>query len=243
LAIDGPASLLYGMCGRFTLTADGESVKRAYGLVDAPFDHRPRFNIAPQQDVLVVANGRAGRRAGIMRWGLVPSWAETAADGARMINARSETVSEKPAYREAFQQRRCLIPADGFYEWRNTGSIKIPMRVTTDQPFAFAGLWERWQRGDDAPLFTCTILTTSPAASIAHIHDRMPVMLRPDQFDLWLADDTDPQMLQTLLQPYRSEELHAYPVSTRVNKVDNDDPECIAPVAAQSVAEQTSLFR
>jgi putative SOS response-associated peptidase YedK len=213
----------------------------AYGLAEAPFDHRPRYNIAPQQDVLVIANGRqGGRRAGIMRWGLVPGWAETSADGARMINARSETVSEKPAYRDAFERRRCLIPADGFYEWRNAGGIKIPMRVTTDAPFAFAGLWERWQRGDAAPLYTCTILTTSPAASIAHIHDRMPVMLRPEQFDLWLADDTDPQTLQSLLQPYASDQLRVYPVSSRVNRVDNDDAECIEP--AQSVAEQTSLF-
>src|SRR5688500_20127875 len=134
------------MCGRFTLTADGQSVRVAYGLTEAPFDYRPRFNIAPQQDVLVVAQGRGGRRAGYMRWGMVPGWSETPADGVRMINARSETVSERAAFKEAFAQRRCLIPADGFYEWLNIGAVKVPMRITrSDQSlFAFAGLWERW---------------------------------------------------------------------------------------------------
>lgn len=230
------------MCGRYTLTVDGETVRKAYGLADAPFDHRPRYNIAPQQDVLVVANGRNGRRAGVMRWGLVPAWSDTPNEGARMINARSETVSERTAFRDAFERRRCLIPADGFYEWRNVGSTKIPMRVTRGgEPFAFAGLWERWQKGDDAPLFTCTILTTSPADSIAHIHDRMPVMLRPDQYDMWLADDADPEILKSLLRPYDGSDLQAYPVSNLVNKVDNDSAENIEPVVP-SIAEQTSLF-
>ncbi|HET9438689.1 MAG TPA: SOS response-associated peptidase [Longimicrobiales bacterium] len=230
------------MCGRYTLTADGETVRTAYGLPDAPFDYRPRYNIAPQQDVLVVAAGKQGRRAGIMRWGLVPGWADSPADGARMINARSETVHERAAFREAFERRRCLIPADGFYEWRNTGSGKIPMRITrSGEPFAFAGLWEKWQRGDQPPLYTCTILTTTPAPAIAAIHDRMPVMLRPEQYDLWLQPDADTAALQSLLQPYEGADLDAYVVSTLVNKVENDGPECIAP-AAPEVAEQTSLF-
>lgn len=231
------------MCGRYTLTADGETVRTAFGLVEAPFDYRPRYNIAPQQDVLVVANGRAGRRAGIMRWGLVPGWAETAAEGARMINARSETVAERPAYREAFERRRCLIPADGFYEWRQAGNIKIPMRITVgDRPFAFAGLWERWQKGDAAPLYTCTILTTSPAASIAHIHDRMPVILRPEQYDVWLDHEADAAALESLFAPYEGDDLRAYVVSSVVNKVDNDGPDCIAPAEAPLVTEQTNLF-
>jgi putative SOS response-associated peptidase YedK len=231
------------MCGRYTLTADGETVRTAYGLVEAPFDYRPRYNIAPQQDVMVVANGRHGRRAGVMRWGLVPAWADNAAEGARMINARSETVSERSAFREAFDQRRCLIPADGFYEWRQAGSLKIPMRITLrEQPFAFAGLWERWQRGDAEPLYTCTILTTSPAASIASIHDRMPVILRPDQYDMWLDSGTDDATLRSMLQPYAGNDLHAYPVSNLVNKVDNDAPECIVAVEAPVVTEQTTLF-
>jgi putative SOS response-associated peptidase YedK len=231
------------MCGRYTLTADGETVRKAYGLAEAPFDYRPRYNIAPQQDVLVVANAKSGaRRAGVMRWGLVPSWSETPNEGARMINARSETVSERAAFRDAFERRRCLIPADGFYEWHNLGSVKVPMRITRGgEPFAFAGLWERWQKGDDAPLYTCTILTTSPAESIAHIHDRMPVMLRPDQYDLWLADNADPEALKSLLQTYDGADLQAYAVSTLVNKVENDGPENIEP-AAPTVAEQTSLF-
>jgi putative SOS response-associated peptidase YedK len=231
------------MCGRYTLTADGETVRTAYGLDEAPFDYRPRYNIAPQQDVLVVANGKQGRRAGIMRWGLVPAWADTAAEGARMINARSETVAERAAFRDAFERRRCLIPADGFYEWRQAGGIKIPMRITVgDEPFAFAGLWERWQKGDAAPLYTCTILTTSPAESIAHIHDRMPVILRPEQYDIWLDRESDADALASLMQPYAGDDLHAYVVANLVNKVDNDGPECIAPVEAPPVAEQTSLF-
>jgi len=231
------------MCGRYTLTADGETVRTAYGLADAPFDYRPRYNIAPMQDVLVVANGRHGRRAGIMRWGLVPAWADDPQDGARMINARSETVAERSAFRDAFERRRCLIPADGFYEWRTAGNTKIPMRITLgEQPFAFAGLWERWQKGDAAPLYTCSILTTTPAAAIASIHDRMPVLLRPEQYELWLDPAADPETLQSLLQPYAGPELQAYVVSTLVNKVENDGPECIAPATA-AVAEQTSLFQ
>jgi putative SOS response-associated peptidase YedK len=232
------------MCGRFTLTADGEKIRTAYGLPHAPFDYRPRYNIAPQQDALVIGKGREGRRAGLMRWGLVPSWAETPGEGARMINARSETVAERSAFREAFEQRRCLVPADGFYEWRAAGGVKIPMRITrqAEAPFAFAGLWERWSKPGHEPLYTFTILTTSPAPSIASIHDRMPVMLRPDQFDLWLDENTDPATLQTLLQPFDDNDLHAYAVSNAVNKVENDDPQCVLAVEVPAIAEQTSLF-
>jgi putative SOS response-associated peptidase YedK len=230
------------MCGRYTLTADGETVRTAYGLVDPPFDYRPRYNIAPQQDVLVVANGKQGRRAGVMRWGLVPGWADNANEGARMINARSETVTERTAFRDAFERRRCLIPADGFYEWRQAAGVKIPMRITLDEkPFAFAGIWERWQKGDTAPLYTCSILTTSPAESIASIHDRMPVILRPEQYDIWLDHGTDETTLRSLLQPYPGQDLRAYVVSTLVNRVDNDGPDCIIPAEAP-VAEQTTLF-
>jgi putative SOS response-associated peptidase YedK len=208
------------MCGRYTLTADGETVRTAYGLVDAPFDYRPRYNIAPQQDVLVVAQGKQ----------------------ARMINARSETVAERAAFRDAFERRRCLIPADGFYEWRTVGTTKVPMRITLgEELFSFAGLWERWQRGDAPPLYTCTILTTSPAAAIADIHDRMPVMLRPEQFDIWLDRDTDAETLKSLLEPYAGDDLQAYVVSNLVNKVENDGPQCIAPALAPT-AEQTSFF-
>ena len=232
------------MCGRFTLTADGQSIRELYGLPDLPFDYRPRYNIAPQQDVLVVADGRRGRRAGIMRWGLVPAWADSPADGAKMINARSETVNERAAFRDAFTARRCLIPADGFYEWRNMGAFKVPMRITRagDAPFAFAGLWECWRPPQGEALYTCTILTTAPAPAIASIHDRMPVMLRPEQFDLWLDLEADTAALQQLLQPYDGDDLHAYSVSNLVNHVSNDRPECIEPAAPPNVAEQTSLF-
>lgn len=232
------------MCGRYTLTADGESVRKAFGLPDAPFDYRPRYNIAPQQDVLVVGRSReGGRRVGVMRWGLVPAWADSPAVGSRMINARSETVGERSAFRDAFLRRRCLIPADGFYEWRTREGVKTPMRITRTggELFAFAGLWEKWQQGDGPPLYTCTILTTSPAPAIADIHDRMPVMLRPEQYGLWLEPDADEEQLQALLKPYDNDDLHAYVVSSLVNKVENDGPECIAP-AEPDEAEQTSLF-
>lgn len=231
------------MCGRFTLTADGQTVRAAFGLSEPPFDHRPRYNIAPQQDVLVVAKGRSGRKAGVMRWGLVPAWSDTAAEGVRMINARSETAAERAAFREAFERRRCLIPADGFYEWRTIGNVKIPMLITrgSGEPFAFAGLWERWQKPGGEPLFTCTILTTSPAPVVAAIHDRMPVMLRPDQYDTWLDAQTDVADLHALLKPYDGDDLQAHAVSNRVNYVENDDAECIDAVLP-SVSEQTSLF-
>ena len=232
------------MCGRFTLTADGQAIREAYGLPDVPFDYRARYNIAPQQDVLVVANGRQGRRAGSMRWGLVPGWSENPSDGVRMINARSETVAERAAFRDAFAARRCLIPADGFYEWRNMGGFKVPMRIIRagQAPFAFAGLWERWRPPAGEALYTCTILTTSPAPAIASIHDRMPVMLRPEQFELWLDPHADAAALQQLLQPYDGDDLQAYSVADLVNHVSNDRPECIAPAAPPSVAEQTSFF-
>ncbi|HEX6558513.1 MAG TPA: SOS response-associated peptidase [Longimicrobiales bacterium] len=232
------------MCGRFTVTADGETIRGEFGLVEVPFDYRPRYNVAPMQDVLAVVQHGGEARAGWMRWGLVPGWADDPAIGARMINARSETIDEKSAFREAFERRRCLIVADGFYEWRHVGNVKIPMRIRRKDEglFAFAGLWERWSRHGREPLISCTILTTAPAASIAHIHDRMPVMLSRTAREQWLDRDTAADALKSLLVPAADEDIVAYPVSTLINHVDNDAPECIEPAQPTSAAEQTSLF-
>lgn len=231
------------MCGRFTVTADGETVRDEFGLPDVPFDYRPRYNVAPMQDVLAVVHDGEKARAGWMRWGLVPAWAEDPAIGSRMINARGETIDEKSAFREAFERRRCLIVADGFYEWRRVGSTKVPMRIRLkgNQLFGFAGLWERWTRGPE-PLVTCTILTTTPASSIASIHDRMPVILSREDRARWLDRNADPESLKALLRPYDDAQLEAYTVSSLVNYVENDDATCIEEAAPPPATEQTTLF-
>ncbi|MGQ0562499.1 MAG: SOS response-associated peptidase [Gemmatimonadota bacterium] len=232
------------MCGRFTLTADGEEIRTEFGLPDVPFDYRPRYNIAPMQDVLAIVQASAGPRAGWMRWGLVPSWAEDPAIGTRMINARSETIDEKSAFRQAFEKRRCLIVADGFYEWRQLGNVKVPLRIrlAEDRLFGFAGLWERWSRRGAGPLVTCTILTTTPAPGSASIHDRMPVILPERERSRWLDRDVDPDSLKPLLRPYEGDDLHAYSVSTLVNRVENDSPDCVVPADPPAATEQTTLF-
>jgi putative SOS response-associated peptidase YedK len=234
-----------GMCGRFTITADGEIIVSEFGLPDVPFDYRPRYNVAPMQDVLAIIKDGEKPRAGWVRWGLVPNWAPDPSVGTRMINARSETVGERSAFSDAFEHRRCLIIADGFYEWQRIGKIKVPMRIhlRDDRPFAFAGLWERWSRPGAPPLVSGTILTTTPSPSIAGIHDRMPVMLGPRERELWLDRDADAAALRAVLQPYPDEQLEAYVVSQLVNHVDNDSPACVAPAEPPSqAAAQTTLF-
>jgi putative SOS response-associated peptidase YedK len=169
----------------------------------------------------------------MVRWGLIPSWAKDEKMGARMINARGETVAEKPSFRSAVKTRRCLIPADGFYEWVRTGEGKQPhfIHFADARPFAFAGLWERWTKGGGEPLDTCTIITTSPNELIEDLHDRMPVILPADRYTEWLEPSPlNPDRLQELLVPHPAEGMEAYPVSTFVNKPANDGPECIARV-------------
>ena len=193
-----------------------------------------RFNIAPTQTVPVVRQGATGRELAIMRWGLIPSWAKDMKLAATMINARAETVAEKPAFRSAFKRRRCLVPADGYYEWQKIDAkTKQPyyIRRRDDQPFAFAGLWERWDKGSD-PIESFTIITSDANDSTRSIHDRSPVILDPSDFDMWL----DPAFegvdhLRTLLTPRQAAELVATPVSTYVNSPKNIGPECIAPLA------------
>jgi putative SOS response-associated peptidase YedK len=178
-----------------------------------------------------------------MKWGLIPSWAKDSSGAAQMINARSETAATKPAFRDALKSRRCLIPADGFYEWLQTGKAKQPycFEVSNGELFAFAGLWDRWKDPSGNWIKTCSILTTAPNAVTASVHDRMPVVLDPDTYDLWLDPGMhDMRAVSDMLKPYDARLMRCYPVSTRVNHVGNDDPECSRPV--EVVETQDRLF-
>ncbi len=221
------------MCGRFSLHTSGPALAEQFHLPDIPA-LAPRYNIAPTQDVAVVRQQEAGRTLAHMRWGLIPGWAGDPAIGARMINARAETVVEKPAFRVAFIRRRCLIPADGFYEWQRTAGQKQPFffHLRRQQPFAFAGLWETWRSVDGTVIDSCTLLTTEANGVLCPIHMRMPVILQPDDYARWLDPALcQPDPLLALLRPYPEAEMSVYPVSTYVNRATNDDPQCIAPAA------------
>jgi putative SOS response-associated peptidase YedK len=221
------------MCGRFALIVDASVLADVFD-VDPPRKLQPRFNIAPTQAVPIIRAGKATpRECAFVRWGLVPSWAKDEKMGARMINARGETVADKPSFRSAVKNRRCLIPADGFYEWVRTGEGKQPhyIHFSDGRLFAFAGLWERWHKGEGGPLDTCTIITTAANDLIANLHDRMPVILPPDSFTEWIEPaPLDPERLEDLLVPHSADGMEAYPVSSYVNKPANDGPECIARV-------------
>lgn len=228
------------MCGRYTLTAPIDSMRALFGFDSSP-NLAARYNIAPGQDVPAVRlAGDGTRNLVLVRWGLVPSWARDPAIGNRMINARAETVAEKPSFRSAFRRRRCLIPADGFYEWQVVGKgpkqpPKQPwyIRLEGGAPFAFAGLWEHWQGADGSALETCAIVTTDANAVLAPIHHRMPVILPPDAIAAWL--DGPPEAAAPLMAPYRGR-MEAWPVATRVNKVENDGPALVEPVAPPAAA-------
>ena len=219
------------MCGRYSLISPVESVVRLFGLDCRP-NLPPRYNIAPNQEVPVVRDRGGGRTLDYMRWGLVPPWAKDAAIGQRMINARAETVMEKPSFRNAFKLRRCLIPADGFYEWKKEGKSKVPqyIRLKSGEPFGFAGLWETWSAPSGERIQSCTIITTKPNGLIAEIHNRMPVILPRNVEAQWLDPDIeDPQKVLPLLSPYPEDEIEAYAVSTVVNSPRNDVATCVEP--------------
>lgn len=224
------------MCGRFTLKTDPETLTETFPGFTTPAadEMRPRYNIAPSQQVAVVANN-GDNSVEFFQWGLIPSWAKDPKIGNRMINARSETLAEKPSFRTPYKRRRCLILTDGFYEWKaEPGSkTKTPhyIRLKSEKPFAFAGLWEAWSPNiDDDPLLSCTIITTSPNSLMETIHRRMPVILEPDSYQQWLdPSDQSPTQLDGLLKSYPAEEMEAYPVSRLVNRPSNDSPDCIAP--------------
>lgn len=218
------------MCGRYTLKAKGQAVADLFGVLEEP-DLEPRYNIAPTQQIPVVVED-ASRKLEMMHWGLIPSWAKDPSIGARMINARAETVSEKPSYRSAFKKRRCLIVADGFYEWKKTDDGKQPyyLRLKDESPFGFAGLWESWSMEEGEELRSATIITTEPNEVAAEIHNRMPVILPPDLYDAWLEPDNDDrEELLSMLTSYPAEEMEAYPVSKRVNRPANDEPGVLEP--------------
>jgi len=222
------------VCGRFTLTSTPEELARRFGLQETPAA-APRYNIAPGQEVLVVrTTGEAGARsASPLRWGLVPSWAKSPSVGNRMINARAETLASKPAFRAALRRRRCLVPADGFYEWAKRGAVKQPYLIGLrgGGPFAFAGLWEHWTDPEGALLESCTIVTTEASASIRAIHPRMPVILSAEVEADWLDPaQADPAALLPLLRALPDEALAFHAVSDRVNRPDFDEPACLAPV-------------
>lgn len=219
------------MCGRFTLTAPAEMVAEHYQLSELPL-LAPRYNIAPTQPVAAVRLGvHRGRELTHFRWGLVPSWSRDIAIGSKMINARAETAAEKPSFRAAFRRRRCLVPASGFYEWRQTDGRKQPIYIRPpDGLMSFAGLWEIWSSPEGDVLETCTLLTTEPNALLATIHNRMPVILEPESYEAWLDPETPLQELMHLLRPAADGWLEAYPVSTTVNSPANEGPGCIEPL-------------
>ena len=222
------------MCGRFTLTTHLGAIAKRFGvsrfLEEA--GHAPRYNVAPTQTVIVVSDDGT-RHLTEMCWGLIPSWAKDPAIGNRMINARAETVATKPAFRVALLKRRCLVVADGFYEWQKQERTKQPFHIVlkSREPFGFAGLWDTWTSPDGEEIKSCTIITTDANEQLKPIHDRMPVILTCDAEAVWLDPAIqDPAKLLPLLKPYPAEEMETYPVSRWVNRPDHDGPECIEPV-------------
>ncbi|MDQ1242264.1 MAG: Abasic site processing protein [Pseudomonadota bacterium] len=212
------------MCGRFAFYSPHEAVARLFGVAGAP-EIEPRYNIAPTQFVATVRETGGPREVAMLYWGLVPLWAKEKSIGARMINARSETLAEKPSFRNAYKRRRCLLLADGYYEWQRSGAIKQPYLISFagGEPFGMAGLWERWRDpGSGEPLESCCIVTTSPAPAVAHVHDRMPVIIPPDAYAEWLdPDNAATDRLERLLAPCEAPGLQARPVSRRVNDARN----------------------
>lgn len=229
------------MCGRYYLISTGPDLRADFELDAFGIEWQPRYNIAPQQLVPIIIAHRGKRSIGLVRWGLVPAWAPDESAGMKTINARAETIATKPAYRDAFRSRRCIVPASGFYEWRrHADGRKTPMAVhpAEREPIAFAGLWETWRGPDGRKVTTCTIITTEAAPEIRHIHDRMPVILDREAQRAWLDPASDPDTLQALLRPPESLELQAYVVSRLVNSVANDNEDCLLP----AVDEVIDLF-
>jgi len=219
------------MCGRYTQTQAGPILLSRFRLEETALDLKPRYNIAPGQEAAVVVREETTALA-TMRWGLVPSWAQDPAIGNRMINARAETITEKPSFKRLIERRRCLVLADGFYEWRKEERGKVPMRfvLKSREPFALAGLWDRWRNPDGAELRTFTIITTVANELMRPIHDRMPVILARDAEEPWLdAGSGNTAAILSSLKPYASGSMEAYDVTTLVNSPKNDRPECVAP--------------
>jgi putative SOS response-associated peptidase YedK len=222
------------MCGRFALYSNPQTLARRFGA-HAPADLKARYNVAPTQIIPIVRQEGEGRRFALARWGLIPHWAKEMDTGYSTINARAETVATKPAFRSAFRHRRCLVPTDGFYEWQAVPGSKVKqpyfIGLRDQEPMALAGLWERWRSPEGDELESCSIIVTDANDLMRPIHDRMPVILDPADWDAWLAPDAgDLGVLQGLLRPFPAEAMAARPVSTRVNSPRNDIPECLEAV-------------
>ena len=224
------------MCGRFTQAAPNEAIAELFQLPSVPA-LAPRYNVAPTQEVAAVRAGAAGGRELVaLHWGLLPSWARDRSAAARMINARAETLAEKPAFRAAFRSRRCLVVADGFYEWQRLGARKQPHFIgfADGRPFGLAGLWERWSGEGGGPVESCTIVTTAANEVVAPLHDRMPVILEPGEFALWLDPEVrEPEAVRPLLRPHAAAGMRAHPVGLLVNDPAHDAPACREPLAAK----------
>jgi len=231
------------MCGRYVFASRKDENQLAFPEFAFPDDMPLRYNIAPGQPVIALANNNQPR-AVAFKWGLIPSWSKDPKIGNRLINARAETLAEKPSFRNAFIRRRCLIPATGFYEWQKQpdGKTKIPMliRLSSGQPFAFAGLWEHWGSPEGDEIESCTIITTEPNSLMATIHNRMPVILPQEHYESWLEpQEKKPEELQDLLKTFPADEMQAHPVSTLVNSPSNDVMECTLPIQHPT---QSTLF-
>jgi putative SOS response-associated peptidase YedK len=222
------------MCGRFTLTVNPANSQDTFSDYNFPAMFAPRFNIAPTQPILAIPNDDKFT-ADFFIWGLIPMWAKDPEIGNRLINARGETLAEKPSFRGSYRHKRCLILADGFYEWKSFGNRKTKtpyyIHMQDHKPFAMAGLWDHWESPDGSSIKSCTIITTTPNELMGAIHDRMPVILHPRDYAKWLnpAPQT-PENLQPLIKPFPADAMTAYPVSTLVNKATNDSPEMVVPV-------------
>lgn len=220
------------MCGRFVADIPADELKKIFNLIESQ-QLEPRFNVAPTQLSAVVRNLGEHNRLDLLKWGLVPGWSKDPSFGSRLINARSETVTEKPAFRHAIKYRRCIVPTSGFYEWEQTGKKKQPyyIQMADQTPMCLAGLWESWKAPDGNFLETFTILTTAANKLVAPLHDRMPVILQPDTFNLWLNNTIhDPDHLKQLYQPFPDELLQVFKVPDLVNNPRFDSPACIVQV-------------
>lgn len=217
------------MCGRFTLHSNLAAIMAEFGVTALPL-LEPRYNIAPTQPVAALRQNEPGARECVLfRWGLVPSWADDLKIGNRMINARAETVADKPSFRSAFKRRRCVVLADGYYEWKKEGARKQPfyIRLRDGHVFGMAGLWECWHAPDGSPIETCTVITTDANELTRSVHDRMPVILDHDTVSDWLAPNAERTQLEALLRPYFASRMEAYPVRTIVNSPTHDGPDCV----------------